>query len=38
MSDYQQFLESNWVNDLKKEFVVKVQPEVFYAIKKQLQQ
>jgi len=38
MSDYQQFLESNWVNDLKKEFEVKVQPEVFYAIKKQLQQ
>ncbi|WP_396161602.1 peptidylprolyl isomerase [Flavobacterium sp.] len=38
MSDYQQFLESNWVSDLKKEFVVKVQPEVFYAIKKQLQQ
>ena len=38
MSDYQQFLESNWVNDLKKEFEVKLQPEVFYAIKKQLQQ
>ena len=38
MSDYQQFLESNWVNELKKEFEVKIQPEVFTIIKKQLQQ
>lgn len=38
MSDYQQFLESNWVNELKKEFEVKIQPEVFATIKKQLQQ
>lgn len=38
MSDYQQFLESNWVNELKKEFEVKIQPEVFTTIKKQLQQ
>ncbi|WP_396196860.1 peptidylprolyl isomerase [Flavobacterium sp.] len=38
MSDYQQFLESNWVNELKKEFEVKIQPEVFARIKKQLQQ
>jgi peptidyl-prolyl cis-trans isomerase SurA len=38
MSDYQQFLESNWVNELKKEFEVKIQPEVFTTVKKQLQQ
>jgi peptidyl-prolyl cis-trans isomerase SurA len=38
MSDYQQFLESNWVNELKKEFEVKIQPDVFASIKKQLQQ
>lgn len=38
MSDYQQFLESNWVNELKKEFEVKIQHEVFTTIKKQLQQ
>jgi peptidyl-prolyl cis-trans isomerase SurA len=38
MSDYQQFLESNWVNELKKEFDVKIQPDVFASIKKQLQQ
>jgi peptidyl-prolyl cis-trans isomerase SurA len=38
MNDYQQFLESNWVNELKKEFEVKIQPDVFASIKKQLQQ
>jgi peptidyl-prolyl cis-trans isomerase SurA len=38
MSDYQQFLESNWVNELKKEFEVKIQSEVFTTVKKQLQQ
>ncbi|HEX9979780.1 MAG TPA: peptidylprolyl isomerase [Flavobacterium sp.] len=36
INDYQQFLEENWVKDLKNEFTVKVNPEVFSTVKKQL--
>jgi peptidyl-prolyl cis-trans isomerase SurA len=36
INDYQQFLESNWVADLKKEFEVKVSQDVFENVKKQL--
>ena len=36
VSDYQQYLEDNWVNELKKEFTVKVNQDVFNDIKKQL--
>jgi peptidyl-prolyl cis-trans isomerase SurA len=37
INDYQQYLEQNWVNDLRKEFTVKTYPEVFENVKKQLQ-
>lgn len=37
VNDYQQFLESNWVNELRKEFDVKVNTAVFETVKKQLQ-
>jgi len=36
VNDYQQYLEQNWVDDLKKEFTVKTNTEVFERIKKQL--
>lgn len=36
VSDYQQYLEDNWVKELKKEFTVKVNQNVFNDIKKQL--
>ena len=36
VNDYQQYLEQNWVNDLKKEFTVKVNTDVFERVKKQL--
>ncbi len=36
VSDYQQYLEGNWVNELKKEFTVKVNQDVFNKIKKEL--
>ena len=36
INDYQQYLESNWVSDLKKEFTVKTFPEVFEHVKKDL--
>ena len=38
VNNYQQYLESNWVNELRKEFDVKVNAAVFETIKKQLQQ
>lgn len=38
INDYQQYLESNWVDELKKEFTVKVNQDVFKKVKKQLQQ
>jgi peptidyl-prolyl cis-trans isomerase SurA len=37
INDYQQFLEQNWVENLKKEFTVKVNQDVFENVKKQLQ-
>jgi peptidyl-prolyl cis-trans isomerase SurA len=37
INDYQQYLESNWVNELKKEFDIKVNTTVFETVKKQLQ-
>ncbi|MVO07589.1 peptidylprolyl isomerase [Flavobacterium sp. TP390] len=36
INDYQQYLESNWVSELKKEFNVKVDENVFAKIKNQL--
>ncbi len=36
ISDYQQFLEENWVDTLKKEFKVDVKPTVFNKVKKEL--
>lgn len=37
INDYQQYLEANWVDELKKEFTVKVNQEVFTKTKNQLQ-
>lgn len=37
INDYQQYLESHWVDDLKKEFAVKVNEDVFNKAKVQLQ-
>lgn len=37
INDYQQFLEQKWVDDLKKEFTVKINQNVFENVKKQLQ-
>lgn len=36
VNDYQQYLEQNWVTDLKKEFTINVNQEVFEKVKKQL--
>lgn len=36
INDYQQFLEANWVDTLKKEFTVKINREVFEKVKQQL--
>lgn len=36
VSDYQQYLEENWLNSLKKEFTYKVDKKVFNKVKKQL--
>ncbi|MGC4040237.1 MAG: peptidylprolyl isomerase [Flavobacterium sp.] len=36
VNDYQQYLEQRWVDDLKKEFTVKVNTEAFDHVKKQL--
>lgn len=38
INDYQQHLENTWVDDLKKEFSVKVNTDVFDKVKKQLNQ
>lgn len=37
INDYQQYLEANWVDELKKEFTVKVNQDVFNKVKNQLQ-
>lgn len=36
VNDYQQYLEQRWVDDLKKEFTVKVNKDAFEHVKKQL--
>jgi len=36
VNDYQQYLEQNWVDELKKEFTVKVNQDVFETVKKQI--
>jgi peptidyl-prolyl cis-trans isomerase SurA len=36
ISDYQQFLENNWVDELKTEFTIKINTEVFSKVKNQL--
>jgi peptidyl-prolyl cis-trans isomerase SurA len=36
VNEYQQYLEQKWVDDLKQEFNVKINPEVFERVKKQL--
>ncbi|WP_395054686.1 peptidylprolyl isomerase [Flavobacterium sp.] len=36
INDYQQYLEQNWVNELKKEFTVKVNQDVFERVKNQI--
>lgn len=36
INDYQQYLEQRWVEDLKKEFIVKVNQAVFNSVKMQL--
>lgn len=38
INDYQQFLEANWVSDLKKEYKVSVNNDVFERVKTQLNQ
>jgi peptidyl-prolyl cis-trans isomerase SurA len=37
INDYQQFLEENWVSNLKKEYTVKVNNDVFEKVKKEIQ-
>ncbi|MFD2910189.1 peptidylprolyl isomerase [Flavobacterium ardleyense] len=37
INDYQQFLEANWVDELKKEFKIQVDQAVFQKVKNQLQ-
>jgi len=36
INDYQQYLEENWVKDLKNEFTVKVNQDVFERVKQEL--
>jgi peptidyl-prolyl cis-trans isomerase SurA len=36
INDYQQYLEENWVSNLKKEYTVKVNNDVFEKIKKEI--
>jgi peptidyl-prolyl cis-trans isomerase SurA len=36
INDYQQFLEENWVSDLKKEFKIEVNKPVFEKVKKEI--
>ena len=36
INDYQQYLEENWVSELKKEFSVKVNPDVFEEVKSEI--
>jgi len=36
INDYQQYLEENWVSDLKKEFTISVNKDIFEKVKKQI--
>ncbi|MDR6966184.1 peptidyl-prolyl cis-trans isomerase SurA [Flavobacterium arsenatis] len=36
VNDYQQYLEENWVSDLKKEFTIEVNKDTFEKVKKQI--
>lgn len=36
INDYQQYLEENWVSDLKKEFTIDVNKDTFEKVKKQI--
>lgn len=36
ISDYQQYLENNWVDELKREFQIKVNTDLFAKVKQQL--
>ncbi|MFY0483935.1 peptidylprolyl isomerase [Flavobacterium sp. PLA-1-15] len=36
VNDYQQYLEENWVSDLKKEFTINVNKDTFEKVKKQI--
>jgi len=36
INDYQQYLEENWVSDLKKEFTINVNSAVFEKVKKEI--
>lgn len=36
INDYQQYLEQRWVDDLKQEFIVKVNQDIFQKVKKEL--
>lgn len=36
VNDYQQYLEENWVSDLKKEFTITVNKDTFEKVKKQI--
>ena len=36
INDYQQYLEENWVSDLKKEFTIKVNQDVFKEVKAEI--
>lgn len=38
INDYQQYLESTWVSDLKKEFTIQVNQDTFEKVKKELNQ
>ena len=37
VNDYQQYLEENWVSDLKKQYTVKINQDVFEKVKKEIQ-
>jgi len=36
VNDYQQYLEQNWVDELKKEFTIKINQDVFEKVKNQI--
>ncbi|MGQ3088472.1 peptidylprolyl isomerase, partial [Flavobacterium sp.] len=38
INDYQQYLEANWVSELKKEFAIKVNQDTFEKVKKEVNQ